>query len=118
MARISKTKRQRILLRDGHRCTRCGNGERPGIMGSLQMDHIIPRSKGGTNDDGNLQVMCGACNVHKLDHLPGESLEATVARWCEQVFGPDHCNENLRVRHIRRLLRQLEIAHEYSGAHR
>ena len=32
--------------------------------GVLEVDHIIPRTKGGTNDEENLQTLC--CNCHKM----------------------------------------------------
>ncbi len=31
----------------------------------MTIDHIIPKSKGGTNDMANLQPMCCHCNVKK-----------------------------------------------------
>ncbi|MGL4943487.1 MAG: HNH endonuclease [Thermoguttaceae bacterium] len=31
----------------------------------MHVDHIVPRSKGGTNDDDNLQTLCQKCNLGK-----------------------------------------------------
>ncbi len=28
----------------------------------MEVDHVIPRAKGGPDDDGNLQLLCGHCN--------------------------------------------------------
>lgn len=37
-----------------------------------QVDHIIPRSRGGSDDRGNLAPACKTCNMEKLDFTPEE----------------------------------------------
>ncbi len=51
--------RDRILKRDGYKCCRCPNTE------NLEIDHIIPLSKGGRHDEDNFQVLCRRCNRKK-----------------------------------------------------
>lgn len=46
--------RRRILLRDGYTCRCCGI-----VRLDNEVDHIIPLEQGGSNDDDNLQVLCG-----------------------------------------------------------
>jgi 5-methylcytosine-specific restriction endonuclease McrA len=50
--------RQRILDRDGHTCQQCG-GE------GNSVDHIVPRSLNGSDEDWNLQTLCVSCNSAK-----------------------------------------------------
>ena len=33
------------------------------------VDHVIPRSKGGSNDDDNLVIACYGCNYLKADQV-------------------------------------------------
>jgi len=47
-------------------CVACGTDER------LQVDHIIPVSRGGTNDPDNLQMLCKSCNASKRDKTMDE----------------------------------------------
>jgi 5-methylcytosine-specific restriction endonuclease McrA len=44
-------------------CAACGK------VGDTVIDHIIPVSKGGTSDVGNLQPLCTMCNCRKRDRL-------------------------------------------------
>ena len=51
-----------VLKAAKFRCLLCGVSadKRP-----LEPDHIVPRSKGGSNDIWNLQALCGDCNRYK-----------------------------------------------------
>ena len=52
-----------ILKRDNHTCQACGATPQDGA--TLEIDHIQPFSKGGTDDPDNLQVLCRECNSGK-----------------------------------------------------
>jgi hypothetical protein len=62
--RIELTLKERIFIlnRDKKTCQICG-AKAPAVI--LEIDHIIPVSKGGTNDPANLQVLCFDCNRGK-----------------------------------------------------
>lgn len=62
---IKPSVRFQILKRDNYRCQMCGVTAKDGA--TLEIDHIIPVSKGGTNDADNLQVLCRDCNAGKSD---------------------------------------------------
>ena len=49
-------------MRDGFRCAYCG---KTADEKQLEVDHIVPRSKGGSNDLGNLVTSCFDCNRGK-----------------------------------------------------
>ena len=53
--------KQEVIRRDGGRCLCCGDTRRK----KLQVDHIISRYHGGTNDPFNLQTLCSVCNRDK-----------------------------------------------------
>jgi 5-methylcytosine-specific restriction endonuclease McrA len=53
-----------IGRRDGFGCAICGVPDP-----NLQVDHVVPVSKGGTNELSNLQLLCPACNMTKSDKL-------------------------------------------------
>ena len=55
--------RERILQRDGYLCQPCLRTGRP--TPATQVDHIIPKAKGGADDDDNLQAICGPCHDAK-----------------------------------------------------
>lgn len=58
--KVRASVRWRILNRDGHRCAGCGRGPATGLV--LEVDHIVPVSRGGGNEESNLRTLCRACN--------------------------------------------------------
>ena len=53
-----------VLARDKWKCLSCGRSSKEdGVL--LEVDHIIPRSKGGSDDMSNLQTLCKKCNIGK-----------------------------------------------------
>lgn len=57
--------RQHIKERDGYTCKQCGASvqQEPNLL--LEIDHIIPVSKGGLTTEDNLQTLCWRCNRKK-----------------------------------------------------
>jgi 5-methylcytosine-specific restriction endonuclease McrA len=62
--------RKNILLRDRNTCQYCGT-----ILAAsdLTLDHVIPRSRGGTSTWENLVACCHECNRRKGSHTPHEA---------------------------------------------
>jgi 5-methylcytosine-specific restriction endonuclease McrA len=67
-AHSRKITRRAIFARDQWTCQYCGN-ER----GTLTIDHVIPRSKGGTSAWDNIVTCCAPCNRRKGDRLPKQA---------------------------------------------
>lgn len=60
--------RERILERDGYRCTQTlGDGARCPITTNLHVDHRIPKAMGGSDGDENLACLCSTHNLRKGD---------------------------------------------------
>jgi len=60
--------RKNILRRDGFNCVYCGSHHSP-----LTVDHIIPRSRGGSDSWENLACACVKCNNRKGSRTPEEA---------------------------------------------
>ena len=58
--------RRAVFARDGHRCQYC---HRP----AENIDHVVPRSRGGTHTWENVVASCRSCNSRKEDRLLSES---------------------------------------------
>jgi len=54
-----------VFLRNHFRCSYCGRGAKDGV--TLVVDHIIPESRGGKTELGNLTTACQECNQGKSD---------------------------------------------------
>lgn len=55
--------RAHVLWRDKGVCWLCGS------RGATHVDHVIPRSKGGTDDLSNCRAACASCNLRKGNRL-------------------------------------------------
>ncbi len=73
--------REHIWARDKGRCQRCGChcNRRPGSPAQGTLDHIVPRSRGGSHDPHNLQLLCSRCNTRKADQDPRDKIDLTEA---------------------------------------
>lgn len=58
-----------VMKRDNYRCVYCNSGS------SLTIDHVIPRSSGGSDDKENLATCCKKCNCSKGTKPVDEYLE-------------------------------------------
>lgn len=82
---ISPELRKRILERNGFTCQICGAGPgddapcEPGKKVRLQIDHIVPISQGGTDDESNLRVTCVYYNKEKANILKPASGQSVSA---------------------------------------
>ena len=61
---ISGSIRYNVLKDAKFRCELCGVSA---DTKALEVDHIIPRNKGGTDEISNLQALCYSCNAMKRD---------------------------------------------------
>lgn len=61
--------REHIKARDNFTCCICGNSiqKEPNLL--LEIDHIIPVSKGGCTTEENLQTLCWKCNRSKSSKI-------------------------------------------------
>lgn len=78
--RASLTRRA-VFLRDDGRCQYCGKR-------AENIDHVVPRSRGGMHVWENVVACCARCNAHKRDRLVHE----TPMRLRRRPEAPRHLN--------------------------
>ena len=64
---LSKGTKFEVLRRDDYTCRYCG-GKAPDV--ELHVDHVIPKSRGGSDKPWNLTAACSSCNLSKGDGVP------------------------------------------------
>jgi len=76
--------RRNIYARDGSRCQYCG---KKFPTSELSLDHVIPKSRGGTMGWSNVVCACVLCNVRKGGRTPREAGMKLIRR----PFMPKAC---------------------------
>ena len=71
---ITSSIRHEVFKRDKYKCVECGSTKEER---TLHVDHIIPKSKGGTDELDNLQTLCEVCNLAKSDR----NWKGEVKKW-------------------------------------
>jgi 5-methylcytosine-specific restriction endonuclease McrA len=62
-----------LFARDIYTCQYCGRVQNQlKLRECLTRDHVIPQSRGGTNDWSNVVTACSSCNTRKGSRLPDE----------------------------------------------
>jgi 5-methylcytosine-specific restriction endonuclease McrA len=70
LLREMKFNRQNLFERDGYRCQYCGNSF---VAKELNMDHVVPRDRGGKTSWENVVTSCIRCNSRKGNRDPNEA---------------------------------------------
>jgi diadenosine tetraphosphate (Ap4A) HIT family hydrolase len=105
---ISGTARYEVLRRAGFRCDLCGISadER-----AIEVDHILPRRHGGTDDLSNLQALCYKCNANK-GARDDSDLRAARASMSDRSAGCVFCDVG-----DRKIIAQNELAFALQDAY-
>ncbi len=70
MSAFSDVRRAEVTARAGHRCEYCHLPTR-GQVATFPIDHVIPRTAGGTTAPDNLALTCPHCNAQKWTAMEG-----------------------------------------------
>ena len=77
MGLISKNVRATLYKRCKGKCPECGRNmslTNPRAVNSyMTVDHIVPKSMGGTNNIGSLRPLCRECNIRRGSNVEGVS---------------------------------------------
>ena len=67
--KMTQKLKNQVLNRDNYTCQYCGKSKKkyPNLI--LEVDHIIPVSKGGRSELNNLQTLCKECNRQKSNMI-------------------------------------------------
>ena len=71
---VSPSRRFEILKRDGFKCQYCGLAAPDAV---LEVDHVVPVSKGGGNEASNLIAACYDCNRGKRGRPLSTNIETS-----------------------------------------
>lgn len=93
--------RRNIYKRDHFACQYCG--VQPGSE-ELTIDHVLPRSRGGTSTWENCVLACLECNKRKSDQTPAEARMPLRKEPVRPVWRPLYARHDMRVESWARFL--------------
>lgn len=102
--KISTQHKKQLLKKYNGRCAYCGN---PITAGTMTIDHIFPKSKGGQRTERNMRPSCFLCNQIKAD-LNGYAFKKRIKALKRN---DDHLGASLRKKYPSN-----EIKFYYEGA--
>jgi hypothetical protein len=82
---------RRVRAAARNRCGYCLSPQHL-VMARLEIEHLLPRARGGTDDESNLWLSCPLCNRHKADRAAAADPQThqlvplfnpRTQRWCE-----------------------------------
>jgi hypothetical protein len=68
---MDQTTRRLVRARAQGRCEYCRASQADEPFAPYQIEHVIPRQHGGSDDAANLALACPYCNLHKGPNLAG-----------------------------------------------
>jgi len=93
-----------LLDKWGRACAYCGNTNVP-----LEVEHIVPKSRGGTDRVSNLTIACRKCNLKKGNQTAEEFGYLYIQQQAKQPLKAAACLNTLRWR----IVEQLGAEHTY-----
>ena len=126
-----------LFARDRYRCQYCGrHATELKMREALTRDHLIPLSRGGTNDWNNVVTACSPCNTRKGNRLPEEigmhplthpvephfvhlswavrRLTPTQARYIKTLYGDEVLHQIELLEHRGHAAAQASAAHSHA----
>jgi len=83
---IAAKTRLRILARDNFKCTNCGAAPSIDPIVYLEIDHYVPFSHGGADEDANYRTLCRLCNRGKgNDEALNKTLDSDLLNRLDRV---------------------------------
>lgn len=77
-------KRKQAIERDNFQCQKCGIHGGPDGSVELHVNHVVPKSEGGSDDLSNLQTLCRECHMH-LHEFPTSRESASIDVLIEKI---------------------------------
>ncbi len=81
---LSEVLKRRVREAAGHRCGYCLSPQRL-VMARLEIEHIVPVSKGGFDEEDNLWLACPLCNSYKGSQVEAQDPETGAI---QPLFNP------------------------------